>query len=47
MDKFFDPNAVAVVGASTKPGKIGYEVLRTLEGFVRHSLWRSRHQKIE
>lgn len=30
MDRFFNPNAVAVVGASTKPGKIGYEVLRTL-----------------
>ena len=30
MERFFDPNAVAVVGASTRPGKIGYEVLRTL-----------------
>lgn len=30
MDRFFNPSAVAVVGASTRPGKIGYEVLRTL-----------------
>ena len=32
MDSFFNPSAVAVVGASTRPGKIGYEVLRTLVG---------------
>ena len=30
VDDFFAPNAVAVVGASGRPGKIGYEVLRTL-----------------
>jgi acyl-CoA synthetase (NDP forming) len=30
LDKFFNPRTVAVVGASTRPGKIGYEVLRTL-----------------
>jgi len=32
VDAFFDPNGVAVIGASTRPGKIGHEVLRTLVG---------------
>ena len=32
MDEFFSPSAVAVIGASTKPGKIGYEVLKCLTG---------------
>jgi 3-hydroxypropionyl-CoA synthetase (ADP-forming) len=30
MDFFFNPRAVAVVGASSTPGKIGYEVLRSI-----------------
>lgn len=30
MDRFFNPNAVAVIGASARPGKIGYEVLRSV-----------------
>lgn len=30
MDFFFDPESVAVVGASTKPGKIGYEIVKSL-----------------
>ena len=28
MDAFFDPKSVAIVGASHKPGKIGYEILK-------------------
>ncbi|HHH77926.1 MAG TPA: hypothetical protein ENL18_01770, partial [Thermoplasmatales archaeon] len=28
MDEFFDPAGVAVVGASSRPGKIGYEILK-------------------
>lgn len=30
MDFFFNPASVAVIGASTKPGKIGYEIVRSL-----------------
>jgi 3-hydroxypropionyl-CoA synthetase (ADP-forming) len=30
VDKFFYPHSVAVIGASSKPGKIGYEILRNL-----------------
>ncbi len=30
MKNFFEPNAVAILGASSKPGKIGYEVLKNL-----------------
>jgi acetyl coenzyme A synthetase (ADP forming)-like protein len=28
MDAFFDPKSVAIIGASHKPGKIGYEILK-------------------
>lgn len=30
MDFFFEPESVAVVGASTKPGKVGYEIVKSL-----------------
>ncbi|RLF44963.1 MAG: CoA-binding protein [Thermoplasmata archaeon] len=30
MDEFFDPVGVAVVGASSRPGKIGYEILKNI-----------------
>jgi len=30
MDEFFDPAGVAVVGASSRPGKIGYEILKNV-----------------
>ena len=30
LTKFFNPESVAVIGASSTPGKIGYEVLRSL-----------------
>jgi len=30
MDFFFDAKSVALVGASTQPGKIGYEILKSL-----------------
>ncbi len=30
MDKFFNPRSVAVVGASSKKGKIGYEILNNV-----------------
>ncbi len=33
LDMFFNPRSVAVVGASRKPGKLGYEVLHNI---VRH-----------
>lgn len=33
FDKFFKAKSVAVIGASSKPGKIGYEVLRNLACF--------------
>ncbi|MFQ6060179.1 MAG: CoA-binding protein, partial [Thermoplasmata archaeon] len=30
MDFFFNPSSVAVIGASTRPGKIGYEIFKSL-----------------
>ena len=30
MEKFFTPNSVAVIGASSKKGKIGYEILKNV-----------------
>ncbi len=30
MEKFFTPNSVAVIGASSKKGKIGYEILKNI-----------------
>ena len=33
MDEFFNPVGVAVVGASSRPGKIGYEILRNVAEF--------------
>lgn len=30
LDKFFEPNSVAVIGASTKPGKVGHNILRNM-----------------
>ena len=27
---FFDPNRIAIIGASSKPGKIGFELVRNL-----------------
>ncbi len=32
MDFFFEPESVAVIGASTKPGKVGYEIVKSLLG---------------
>ena len=32
MEAFFEPRGVAVIGASTTPGKIGHEVLRSIVG---------------
>ena len=36
LDPFFDPQSVAVVGASSQPGKVGYEILAGLirDGFA-------------
>jgi len=36
LDPFFDPQSVAVVGASSQPGKVGYEILAGLirDGFT-------------
>ncbi len=30
MDCFFNPKRIAVIGASTRPGKIGYEIVKSL-----------------
>jgi len=30
LDRFFEPSAVAVVGASREPGKIGYTILKSI-----------------
>ncbi|MFH1675051.1 MAG: acetate--CoA ligase alpha subunit [Pseudomonadota bacterium] len=30
MDHFFNPKSVAIVGASTQPGKIGYDILKNI-----------------
>ncbi len=30
LDKFFDPKSVAIIGASDKPGKLGYVILKNL-----------------
>ncbi len=30
MDFFFEPKSIAVIGASTKPGKVGYEIVKSL-----------------
>ena len=27
LENFFDPSSVAIVGASQRPGKVGYEIL--------------------
>ena len=31
MQSFFSPSAVAIVGASSKPGKIGYEIVKNVK----------------
>jgi len=31
LDNFFNPNSVAVIGASREPGKVGYELLKNLQ----------------
>ncbi|HOS43073.1 MAG TPA: CoA-binding protein, partial [Armatimonadota bacterium] len=30
LEHFFTPKSVAVIGASTEPGKVGYDILRNL-----------------
>ena len=30
LNKFFNPNSIALIGASNKPGKIGYELLKNI-----------------
>ena len=30
LDRFFNPSSIAVIGASKTPGKIGYEILKSL-----------------
>ena len=30
LDNFFQPRSIAVLGASEKPGKVGYDVLKNL-----------------
>ena len=30
MDFFFEPKSIAVIGASTKRGKVGYEIVKSL-----------------
>ena len=30
LHKFFEPKSVAVIGASTKPGKVGHDILRNM-----------------
>ena len=39
IDFFFNPRTVAVVGASRRPGKVGYELLRNLKEMYRGSLY--------
>ncbi|MCS7099001.1 MAG: CoA-binding protein [Sulfolobales archaeon] len=39
MEFFFSPKAVAVVGASRRPGKVGYELLRNLKEMYRGNLY--------
>ncbi|MDH4180128.1 MAG: CoA-binding protein, partial [Armatimonadota bacterium] len=30
LQKFFEPGSVAVIGASTRPGKVGHDILRNM-----------------
>jgi acetyltransferase len=30
MQQFFEPRSVAIIGASTKPGKVGHDILRNM-----------------
>jgi len=30
LQKFFEPDSVAIIGASTKPGKVGHDILRNM-----------------
>ena len=30
FENFFDPESVAIVGASRQPGKVGYEILKSM-----------------
>lgn len=39
IEFFFSPKKVAVVGASRKPGKVGYELLRNLKEMYRGALY--------
>ena len=31
LDKFFNPKSVAIIGASRQPGKVGYEILKSMK----------------
>lgn len=39
IDFFFNPKVVAVVGASRRPGKVGYELLRNLREYFKGRLY--------
>jgi len=39
IEVFFNPRTVAVVGASRKPGKVGYELLRNLKMFYKGKIY--------
>ncbi len=39
IERFFSPKAVAVVGASRRPGKVGYELLKNLKESFRGTLY--------
>ncbi len=39
MQSFFSPSAVAIVGASSKPGKIGYEIVKNVSASHKGSIF--------
>jgi len=39
LDYFFNPKSVAVIGASRTPGKVGYEIVRTLKTFYKGKIY--------
>ncbi|WP_455369864.1 CoA-binding protein, partial [[Eubacterium] cellulosolvens] len=36
LDNFFSPKSIAIVGASSKPGKIGNELVRNISRYKAH-----------
>ena len=39
LDYFFNPRSVAIIGASRTPGKVGYEIVRTLKTFYKGKIY--------